>query len=85
MDQGTRDAIEALLHAYKDMGSDVADIAQGQESMDAKLAGILKAMQTIAAQTTELTERLNQYLDSAAREDGKVRQRLSNLEARAER
>lgn len=45
-----------------------------------------QTMGTIANQVADLTQRLNQYLDTAAREDGRVRQRLSKLEdARAER
>lgn len=82
MDQGTREIVESLQHAFKDLGEDVADLVEALDEHDKKLAEILRTMQTIAGQTTELTQRLNQYLDTAAKEDGRVRQRLSALEER---
>ena len=95
-----RRVLEAQNHFIKEMAADLCESAKAQtetglalievaeQSGDTnrQLGDIHRTLQTLTAQTVELTQRLNQYLDSAAREDGKIRARLTQLEAqRAQR
>lgn len=72
----TSEALESSAEAMEGMGREFRELSE----KIAPVADLVPAIRTLADAVTELTTRFNQYVDSTAEQNGRLRSRLSTLE-----